>query len=97
MRPLLDPTAVTQKLAHCSGWQISTDRKSLEKGFQFNSFSAAFAFMTRVALWAERHDHHPDWHNVYNRIEVRLSTHDSGGLTQLDFDLAQEMDSVFTA
>lgn len=94
MTPLLDPATVTQQLALRSGWRISSDHKSIEKSFVFDTFPAAFSFMTQVALWAERNDHHPDWRNVYNRVEVILTTHDSGGLTKNDFDLAQMMDSL---
>lgn len=94
MRPLLDLATVTEQLAQRSGWQISLDHKAIEKSFVFATFPAAFSFMTQVAFWAECHDHHPDWRNVYNRVDVRLTTHDSGGLTQNDFDLAQMMDSL---
>lgn len=95
MTPLLDLTAVTDQLAQRSGWRISSDHKAIEKSFVFDTFPAAFSFMTRVAFWAEGNDHHPDWRNVYNRVDVRLTTHDSGGLTQSDFDLAQMMDALF--
>ena len=94
MANLLDPDTVTTNLAKLSGWILSTDQKAVEKCYTFDTFPAAFAFMTHVAFWAEQHNHHPDWRNVYNRVEVRLSTHDCGGLTQLDFDLAQAMDNV---
>jgi len=95
MRPLLDLAAVTEQLAQRSGWQISLDHKAIEKSFVFDTFPDAFSFMTQVAFWAECNDHHPDWRNVYNRVDVSLTTHDSGGLTQNDFDLAQKMDAVF--
>lgn len=67
---------------------------ALGKTFRFTDFSHAFAFMTRVALAAERMDHHPDWRNVWNRVEVRLSTHDAGGITDRDFRLAEVMQAA---
>jgi 4a-hydroxytetrahydrobiopterin dehydratase len=66
----------------------------IEREFKFPSFSAAFGFMAQVALAAEKMDHHPEWTNVYNRVSVRLSTHDAGGLTALDTNLAKIMDSL---
>ncbi|OEJ64047.1 4a-hydroxytetrahydrobiopterin dehydratase [Magnetovibrio blakemorei] len=97
MKPLLDLATVTEQLARRSGWCISSNHKVIEKSFVFDTFPAAFSFMTRVAFWAECNDHHPDWRNVYNRVEVRLTTHDSGGLTQNDLDLAQMMDTLIEA
>jgi len=73
-------------------WELRED--SLYREFQFRDFVKAFSFMTSVALLAERAGHHPDWHNVYNKVRVSLSTHDAGGLTEKDFSLAEEMDSV---
>lgn len=67
---------------------------ALARSFRFETFSEAFAFMTRVALAAERLDHHPDWTNVYNRVDIRLITHDAGGLTQRDLDLARAIDAM---
>lgn len=97
MRTLLDPNAVQQNLAQLSGWGISTDRRAIEKGYLFDTFSAAFSFMTQVAFLAERADHHPDWRNVFNRVDIRLTTHDRNGLTQKDFDLAHAIDLVHKA
>ena len=77
-------------------WTLSDDANSIEKRFTFRNFVEAFAFMTRVALMAEKLDHHPDWTNVYNTVDVRLSTHDAGGLTERDFALAQVMDGAQT-
>jgi 4a-hydroxytetrahydrobiopterin dehydratase len=71
-------------------WQLVGGK--LHKGFRFPDFVAAFGFMTRAALVAERMDHHPEWLNVYNRVEIDLSTHDAHGLTALDFELAQRME-----
>ena len=73
-------------------WQMVAGRDALCRTFKFADFSAAFGFMTRVALAAEKLDHHPEWLNVWNRVEITLSTHDAGGLTQRDVDLAQLID-----
>ncbi|TXL74852.1 4a-hydroxytetrahydrobiopterin dehydratase [Vineibacter terrae] len=86
----------TQALAGLSGWRDVEGRDAITKAYRFADFNAAFAFMTRAALMAEKMDHHPEWLNVYNRVEVTLSTHDAGGLTELDVKLAAFMDSVAT-
>jgi 4a-hydroxytetrahydrobiopterin dehydratase len=78
-------------VAQLEGWEESEGGKALQKSFRFKSFNAAFAFMTRAALIAEKMDHHPDWTNVYNRVDVRLSTHSAGGVTELDVRLAKKM------
>lgn len=75
-------------LAALPGWRLVEDRDAIYKRFTFADFNAAFAFMTRVALAAEKADHHPEWFNVYNRVDVTLSTHDANGLTRRDTDLA---------
>merc|ERR1719491_2027915 len=75
-------------------WRIAGDGERLERTFRFNNFCEAFGFMSRVALHAEKADHHPNWSNVYNTVEVSLWTHDAGGLTQNDFDLAARMDEA---
>ena len=79
-------------LATLKDWQKVDGRDAICKTFQFADFKEAFAFMTRTALAAEQADHHPEWFNVYNRVEVTLSTHDAGGLTMRDIDLATKMD-----
>ena len=90
MRPtLLDEAALTAALSALPGWTRADD--ALVRDFTFVDFGAAFAFMTRVALHAEKTDHHPDWRNVWRRVEVRLTTHDAGGITALDVALAHEM------
>ena len=78
-------------LTGLDGWQKTDGRDAIEKTFTFTDFNAAFAFMTRSALKAEQMDHHPEWFNVYNRVEVTLATHDAGGVTQRDVKLAQAM------
>ena len=75
-------------------WALVKDREAITRKFQFVDFDAAFAFMTRVALLASRMDHHPEWFNVYKNVEVTLSTHDAGGLTELDVKLAETMDKL---
>ena len=77
-----------------AGWSLEAGGKAIVKTFRFADFPAAMAFMTRVAFAAEKADHHPEWRNVYNRVEVRLTTHDAGGLTPKDFTLAQAMEAA---
>jgi 4a-hydroxytetrahydrobiopterin dehydratase len=86
--------APDQALAQLSGWAASEGREAIEKTFEFKTFSEAWGFMSRAALKAEALDHHPEWFNVYNRVEVTLSTHSAGGVTELDVKLAKFMDSV---
>lgn len=76
------------------GWQSVEGRDAIAKSFRFADFGEAFAFMTRVALLAEEMDHHPEWFNVYNRVDVLLSTHDAGGLSERDVVLARAIDTV---
>ena len=71
-----------------NGWTMSADGKALEKSFRFKDFSEAFAFLTRVAMHAEKVDHHPEFTNVWNRVDFRLTTHDAGGVTDRDRELA---------
>jgi 4a-hydroxytetrahydrobiopterin dehydratase len=90
----LDAAAVGERLAALPGWALSADGLAITRQFRFADFPAAFAFMTQVALAAERSDHHPEWSNVYNRVDMRLTTHDAGGLTELDFALAAVADAA---
>src|SRR5690606_41431883 len=83
-------------LAKLSGWSEVEGRDAISKTFQFKDFNAAFGFMTRVALVAEKMDHHPEWRNVYRTVEVTLSTHDAGGVTERDLALARAMDTIAT-
>ena len=90
MRPArLSDEEIRQRLAGLPGWELREGR--LFRGFRFADFSSAFAFMARSALRAEQLDHHPDWSNVYNRVQVTLHTHDVGGVTELDILLAEAM------
>ena len=77
-----------------AGWSQVSGRDALTKMFRFADFNAAFGWMTRVALTAEKLDHHPEWFNVYNRVEVTLATHDAGGVTELDVALARSMEQA---
>ena len=81
-------------LAKLHGWSDATGRDAITRTFVFADFNAAFGFMARVALVAEKLDHHPEWFNVYKTVEVTLSTHDAGGLTEADVTLAQAMDRI---
>jgi 4a-hydroxytetrahydrobiopterin dehydratase len=81
-------------LGKLSGWSETPGRDAISKKFVFADFSAAFGFMTRAALVAEKLDHHPEWSNVYKTVEVTLSTHDAGGLTELDVKLAEAMNKL---
>lgn len=94
-RPKLSQVEIEERLAALEGWTLAADGGSIRRSFAFRDFSEAFAFMTRAALAAEKLDHHPDWSNAYRTVEVRLSTHDAGGLTALDFDLAGRMNRIF--
>lgn len=77
-----------------NGWAMVKGRDALSKTFTFTGFDAAFGWMTRVALWAEKWDHHPEWSNVYRRVDVVLTSHDVKGLSQRDIRLAQKMDDL---
>jgi 4a-hydroxytetrahydrobiopterin dehydratase len=86
--------AVQSALDQLSGWGAAEGRDAIVKTYRFKDFAEAFAFMTRTALAAEKLDHHPEWFNVYNRVDVTLATHDAGGVTALDVQLAGIMDSA---
>ncbi len=81
-------------LAKLSGWSDAPARDAIAKKFTFKDFNEAFGFMTRAALIAEKLDHHPEWFNVYKTVEVTLSTHDAGGVTELDIKLAEAMNRL---
>lgn len=88
----LDGAARAKALAELDGWSEAAGRDAIRKTFTFKDFNAAFGFMSRVALAAERMDHHPEWFNVWNRVEITLSTHDAGGLSERDVKLARAID-----
>ena len=77
-----------------AGWRHDTDRDALVKTFEFRNFIEAFGWMTKAAIWAEKWNHHPEWSNVYKTVEVTLTTHDTGGLTDRDVKLAAKMDAL---
>jgi len=85
---------VDQALAKLSGWRAVSGREAIAKSFKFADFNTAFGFMTRVALAAEKMDHHPEWSNVYNRVEIVLATHESDGVTERDVKLASIIDAA---
>lgn len=96
---MTDPLTQSQRdedlpALHEAGWQADPTRDAITKTYKFRNFIEAFGFMTRSALWAEKWNHHPEWSNVYNRVTVTLTTHDAGGLTQLDLKLARKMDQL---
>jgi 4a-hydroxytetrahydrobiopterin dehydratase len=93
MKPALyTETEIRENLVQLIAWRYEDN--SIHKDFKFQDFVSAFAFMTQVALHAEKLDHHPEWSNVYNKISITLSTHDAGGLTELDFKLARLIDKI---
>lgn len=90
----LDP-AERAALAHTlPGWQAVEGRDAIRRSFRFRDFSEAWAFMSRVALLAEKHDHHPEWSNVWNRVEIVLTTHEAGGVSARDVALARAIDAI---
>jgi len=94
MAQKLTGQARTNALSKLSGWSEVSGRDAISRKFVFKDFNAAFGFMTRAALIAEKMDHHPEWFNVYKTVDVTLSTHDAGGVTELDIKLAIEMDRL---
>lgn len=94
MAEKLSAAARAEALAALPGWRLLDDRDAIAKSFAFRSFVEAWGFMSRCALVAEKMNHHPEWFNVYNRVEVVLSTHDADGLTDLDIALAKRMDAL---
>jgi 4a-hydroxytetrahydrobiopterin dehydratase len=94
MAQKLDAAARAAIPARLPGWQPAAGRDAITKTFKFKDFNEAFGFMSRAALAAEKMDHHPEWTNVWNRVEVTLSTHSAGGLTELDLKLAEAMDKI---
>ena len=94
MRAKLTPEARSNALARISAWTMVPGRDAIRRSFKFADFNAAFGFMTRVALVAEKVDHHPEWFNVWNRVDITLSTHDAGGLTDRDLKLAAAIDKI---
>jgi 4a-hydroxytetrahydrobiopterin dehydratase len=94
MAQKLNGPARTEALGKLDGWTEVSGRDAITRKFVFKDFNQAFGFMTRAALIAEKMDHHPEWFNVYKNVEVTLSTHDAGGVTELDVKLATEMNKL---
>ena len=92
MPDLIVQSELETALQELDGWTLVDDRKAIEREFLFKGFNAAFGFISRVALAAERHNHHPEWSNVYNRVIIRWTTHSEGGVTYLDLKLARLCD-----
>ena len=90
----MSATEVTQALSKLTGWVKIQERDAIRKTFTFQDFVTAFAWMAQVAIRAEKMNHHPEWFNVYNRVDVTLATHDCGGVSERDVDLAAFMDHV---
>lgn len=90
----LAASTVRQHLAGLAQWQFDDTAQALTRHLVFADFNAAFAFMTRVSLAAEQRNHHPDWRNVYNRVNITLTTHEAGGITERDLDFARWIDSI---
>jgi 4a-hydroxytetrahydrobiopterin dehydratase len=93
-REKLAGTARTKALASLKGWKKVRGREAITKTYQFKDFNEAFGWMSRIALIAEKMDHHPEWFNVYRTVDVTLATHDADGLTMLDITLAKTMDRL---
>jgi len=88
----LSSESVASKLTTLNGWELKDEK--IFKKFQFTDFAEAFSFMTRVAIVADKADHHPEWFNVYNRVEIYLTTHDANGISERDFSLASKIDAM---
>ncbi|KAK3823545.1 MAG: pterin-4-alpha-carbinolamine dehydratase [Benniella sp.] len=84
-----------EHVAKLNGWSLVEGREAIKRSFQFKDFNAAFGFMTRIALYADKADHHPEWFNVYNRVEITLATHDVQGLSTRDVALAEFINSIY--
>lgn len=94
MRELLNQSALLKAISSLNGWEIATDNKSIAKSYKFKDFVSVMKYLNKVAIVAEEMDHHPSWSNSYNRLDVELTTHSIGGITQLDIELAKAMDAL---
>src|ERR1700682_4466751 len=90
----LTPDELSKLLAELKHWQLSEDSRAIHRSFKFADFNEAFGFMTRVAIKAQEMNHHPEWFNAYSTVEITLSTHEAGGLTERDIELARFIDEV---
>lgn len=94
MSKRLTESVLEQNIAGLDGWEVNADKTAISRSFRFRDFNAAFGFMSRVALMAERLDHHPEWSNVYNKVDITLTTHDAGGLTEKDMVMARFISDI---
>lgn len=94
MAKRIDDNDIELSLSNLNGWEYDSEENAITKAFEFDDFNEAWGFMTHVALQAERLDHHPEWYNVYNKVEIALTTHDCGGVSERDLELAQFIDSL---
>lgn len=90
----LDPGVAERALAGLDGWKLDRDGEAMRKVFEFADFNEAWGFMNRVALIAEKKDHHPEWFNVYNKVDITLTTHDAGGLSDRDLKMAKAIEAL---
>ena len=95
MTEKLSPQAAAESLTTLTHWKHDDQRDTINREFVFADFAQAFAFMTQIAIQAEKRNHHPEWFNVYNRVSITLTTHDVNGLSQRDIDLARYADAAF--
>lgn len=91
----LDRSALNDHLTRLPGWTLDTEQRAISRSFRFKDFAQAFGFMAQMAIVSDKADHHPEWFNVYNRVDVRLTTHDAGGLTERDLIWAARADAAF--
>lgn len=90
----LPPDSVEKELKSLAGWTLRSDGKAIQKSLKFKDFNAAWGFMNRIALLAEKTDHHPEWFNVYNRVDITLTTHDAGGISERDIKMAKAINVI---
>lgn len=91
----LSGSDLTSRAKEVQNWKLSEDQIYLSRQFVFNDFIEAFSFMTKIAIIAEKNDHHPEWANIYNKVDIKFTTDDYGGLTELDFKLAKSIDEFY--
>ncbi|MFK7838787.1 MAG: 4a-hydroxytetrahydrobiopterin dehydratase [Bdellovibrionales bacterium] len=90
---LSDPQ-IEKELQNLSGWQRHETKHAIQKSFKFNNFASTWAFMSHIALIAEKMDHHPEWNNIYNRLDIILTTHDANGISTRDVKMAKSIDKI---
>ncbi|MCB4364794.1 4a-hydroxytetrahydrobiopterin dehydratase [Hydrogenophaga taeniospiralis] len=93
----LDAQTAREQMAHLPGWALNAERGAISRSLRFSNFAEAFGFMAQMALVSERLDHHPEWFNVYNRVDITLTTHDANGLSERDITWAKAADGAYAA